>query len=115
MASPRDNSETKNPKRAPATTPQARENQLIALAMDQAEKQIRAGTATSQVIVHFLKLGTAKENLERSKLERENELLKARVEDLRSSARSEELTERAIKAFQSYATGSSDEGEDDEY
>lgn len=92
----------KQTKRRPATTPQARENQLVGMAYDAAEKQIRAGTASSQVITHFLKLGTAKEGLEREKLEAENKLLIARVNNLASLSHSAELYEKAIKAFRSY-------------
>lgn len=103
MVSPRNDSDTPIPKRPPATTPQARENQLIALAYDEAEKQIRGGKATSQLLTHFLKLGTAKEQLERTKLERENKLLDARVDQIAAGGRMEELTERAINAFRSYS------------
>ena len=80
----------KRPPRRARTT-EGRENQLISLAIDVAEKQLREGTASSAVITHYLKLGTAKEKLERAKLEQETELLKARVESLAQTARIEEL------------------------
>ena len=64
--------------RRPAMSPDARENQMINLAVDLAEKQLEEGTASSQVITHFLKLGSSKERLEREKLEEENKLLKQR-------------------------------------
>lgn len=99
-------------RRQPATNPQSRENQLISAAFDLAEKQILEGTASAQVITHFLKLGTAKENLEREKLARENELLKAKAEAIQSQKDTEKLYKEAIKAMQSYAgftTGDSDE------
>lgn len=91
------------PRRPPATTPEARENQLIALAVDLAEKQIMEGTASSQVVTHYLKLGSTREQLEKERLRSENELLKARVEALASNARVEELYGQAIKAMASYA------------
>lgn len=91
------------PRRPPATTPEARENQLIALAVDLAEKQIQEGTASSQVLTHYLKLGTTRERLEQERLVRENELLKARVESLASNARIEELYGEAIAAMRTYA------------
>lgn len=98
--------------RPPATTPDGRERQLIAAAYDLAEEQIRSGTATAQVITHFLKLGTEREKLERERLKRENTLLEAKVDSLASSARIEELTKKAIEAFRSYAGGGvSDESE----
>ena len=59
-------------KRRPALSPEARENQLISLAVDLAEKQLQEGTASSQVITHYLKLGSTKERLEKEKLEEEN-------------------------------------------
>lgn len=92
---------TSKPKR-PALSPEARENQMIASAMDLAEKQLREGTASSQVITHFLKLATSKAELEKEKLARENELLRAKTETLQSSQRIEELYESAIKAMQRY-------------
>lgn len=86
----------------PALTPEARENQLIAAAVDLAEKQLREGTASSQVITHYLKLGSTKERLEKEKLERENELLRARTEALQSSQRVEELYSNALEAMRRY-------------
>lgn len=87
----------------PALSPEARENQLISLATDAAEQQLRDGTASSQVITYFLKLGSQKEKLERERLEEENKLLKAKTEQLKSQKRSEELMEEALKAFRSYS------------
>ena len=90
-------------KRAPATTPEGRENQLISAAIDLAERQIREGTASSQVITHYLKLGTTREQLEKEKIRNENQLLQARVEALASTRRMEELYEEAIQAMRSYS------------
>lgn len=95
----------------PALTPEARENQLISLAMDRAEEQLLEGTASSQVITHFLKLATTKAELEKEKLERENELLRAKTESIQSAQRIEELYENAIKAMQRYGGQSGDDGE----
>jgi len=90
------------PKQRPASTAEGREAQLIAMATSLAEEQLRNGTASSQVITHFLKLGTEKEKLERQKLAMETEKLKAQAEALRSAKRMEELYEDAIKAFGIY-------------
>ena len=98
----------------PALTPEARENQLIALAMNAAEQQLLDGTASSQVITHFLKLGTIKEQLEMEKIRRENTLLDAKVEALKSSKHIEELMEKALMAMKDYS-GHSDDGDDDVY
>lgn len=89
-------------KGAPATTREAREAQLIALAEARAEQQLRDGTASSQVICHYLNLNTEKTKLERDKLKRENVLLKAKTEALASEKRVEELYSNAIKAFKGY-------------
>ena len=97
----------------PALTPEARENQLISLAIDLAEQQLRDGTASSQVITHYLKLGSTKEKLEREKLKNENELLKAKTDNLASQKHVEELYENALRAMRSYGSGTIDE--DDEY
>lgn len=91
------------PERPPATTIEGRENQLIAAAVDLAEKRIRDGTASSQVLTHYLKLGSTREQLEKDKIRNENELLKARVEDMRSSAGIEEMYAEAIKAMRAYS------------
>ena len=90
-------------KRRPALTPEARENQMIALAVDLAEQQLMDGTASSQVITHFLKLGTEKAKLEQEKLRRENELLKAKTESIESGRRIEELYSEAINAIKQYS------------
>lgn len=98
-------------KQAPATTPEARERQLIALAVDRAEQQLLDGTASSQVITHFLKLATEKERLEREKLERENELLRAKTEALQAEKTKEELYRNAIAAMRRYSGYDGDEDE----
>lgn len=87
----------------PALTPEARENQMIALAVDLAEKQLLDGTASSQVMTHYLKLGTQAAKLEIERLERENRLLEAKVEALQSQKRSEELFQEAIAAMKRYS------------
>lgn len=98
--------------RPPATTPDGRERQLIAAAVDLAEEQIRNGTASAQVITHFLKLATTREKLEQKRLENENRLLEAKVESLASAGRIEELYKNALNAMRSYAGhGDSDEPE----
>lgn len=98
----------------PALTPEARESQMISLAEDLAEQQLRDGTASSQLITHYLKLATARERLERVKLEKENELLIAKTEALQSQKRIEELYADAIKAMRKYS-GHGDDEYDDEY
>lgn len=90
-------------RRPPATTPEGRENQLIAAAVDLAEKQMREGTASSQIITHYLKLGSTREQLEQERLSKENELLDAKVEAMASVKRVEELYETALNAMRSYA------------
>lgn len=93
---------TSSKKLRPALTPEARENQLISLAMDCAEQQMLDGTASSQVITHFLKLGSIKAQVELEKTKRENELLSAKTESLQSMQRIEELYSNAINAMQIY-------------
>lgn len=86
----------------PALSPEGRENQLILLATDLAEKQLREGTASSQVITHFLKLATTNAKLETEKLIKENKLLDAKKEALESDKRQEERYLAAIKAMSEY-------------
>jgi len=93
-------------------TPEAREKQIISAAMNLAEEQILDGTASSQVITHFLKLGSTTAKLEKEKAEGELELLRAKVKQLESQAHSEELYANAIKAFQRYSGNGGEEDED---
>ena len=93
----------------PATTPEARENQMISLAVDLTETQLRDGTASSQVITHYLKLGSSREQLEKERLMKENELLSAKVEALASAKRVEELYEDALSAMQTYSGNAPEE------
>jgi hypothetical protein len=90
-------------KRRPAITQKGREDQLAALAVDLAEKQLAEGTATSQVITHYLKLASTRELLEQEKLANENELLRAKVEQLASMQRQEELYAEALLAMRAYS------------
>ena len=87
----------------PPITVEAKENQMGSLAMDLAEKQLREGTASSQVITHFLKLMSTKEQLEKERLKEENKLLKAKTEALEAQKESKQLYEDAIKAFKRYS------------
>lgn len=94
----------------PALTPEARENQMISLAVDLAEKQLQEGTASSQVITHYLKLGSMRERLEREKLAEENKLLRAKTKSIEEAADMKDLYVNAIKAMARY----SGNGDDDE-
>lgn len=98
-------------RRRPALTPEARENQLIALATDLVEKRLIEGTASSQETTHFLKLAGRKSRLEIERQELENELIKARTEALQSSKRIEELYANAINAMRKY--NGQDDSDDD--
>lgn len=92
-------------RRAPAATLEEREDQLMALAVDLAERQLMEGTASSQVITHYLKLASTKDRLEREKLKKENELLGAKTESIQSAKRVEDLYARALSAMKSYSGG----------
>lgn len=102
------------PKSRPALTPEGRENQMISLAVDLAEKQLKEGTASSQVITHFLKLATVREKLERERLMRENKLLEAKTESIERNDRIETMYKDAIAAMRRYG-GHGEAEEDEEY
>lgn len=87
----------------PALTPEARENQMISLAMDLAEQQLRDGTASSQLITEFVKRGSTKAQLEKEILEEQKELMAAKTESMRSAQRIEEMYAKAMDAFRSYS------------
>lgn len=100
-----------NKRRRPATTPEARENQMISLAIDLVEKRLIEGTASSQETTHFLKLATSKARLEREILEAQKELIVAKTKDLESHKEMKELYSEALKAMRNY----SGNGDEDEY
>lgn len=90
-------------KMRPALSPEARENQMISLAMDLAEQQLRDGTASSQLITEFVKRGSTKARLEKEILEEQKELMAAKTESLQSAKRIEELYLNALDAMRSYS------------
>ncbi len=90
-------------KMRPALSPEARENQLVSLAVDLAEKQLRDGTASSQIITHYLKLGSTKEKIEKEILMKQKELIEAKTQSLQSAKRIEELYKNALDAMRNYS------------
>ena len=96
----------------PGMSVEARENQLIALAVDLAEKQLKEGTASSQVITHYLKLGSTKERIEKEILEEQKKLIEAKTEALHSAKRIEELYSDALNAMRNYRGEVSSEDEE---
>ncbi len=86
-------------------TEAGREKQLVALAVDLAEKQLREGTASAQVITHYLKLGTEREKLERAILKEQRDLITEKTKALKSAAHMEELYAQAIEAMKTYGGG----------
>jgi hypothetical protein len=115
MAKVKTTTSSESKKMRPATTPEARENQLISLAIDLAEQQLRDGTASSQVITHYLKLGSTKERIEKDILIENKKLISAKTEALQSAKRSEELFAEAIAAMRRYSGKGSDDGVTEEY
>lgn len=97
----------------PALSPEARENQMISLAVNSAEEQLRNGTASSQIICHYLKLASTREQLEKEKLERENELLRAKTESIQSAKRVEQLYSKALSAMKNYSGHTEDDEDED--
>ena len=97
------------PQGRPAISPGNREAQCISLAMDLVEQRLRNGTATSQETVHFLRLGSMREQLEREKLESEVAVAKARVAALEAQAKNDELFKEALRAFTRYSGQATDE------
>ena len=108
---PKSDGDTPTPRRPRAKTPAQREQQLIELASDLAEKQMREGPASATVITHYIKLATVRERLELEKLTTENALRQAQVESLQSMKRVEELYANALNAMRAYS--GSDEDRDD--
>lgn len=103
---------TKTKAKRPATSPEARENQMIAYAINLAEQQLIDGTASSQVLTHYLKLGSLKYQREIAKLEEENKLLRAKTEQIEMQKDIEKLYKEAIDAMQIYGGNRSSDDED---
>lgn len=117
MAKVKNTTETTTTKRRPALTPEARESQLISYAYDLVEQRLLDGTASAQETVHFLKLATQEQKVKQERMELENQLIKAKTEQIQSQKHIEELYAEAISAMREYGGhGCSDEDEyDDEY
>ena len=86
-----------------ATDPESRENQMISYAINLAEQQLLDGTASSQVITHYLKLGSMKHRKEIEKLEEENKLLRAKTEAIESQKNIEDLYKKVVDAMKVYS------------
>ena len=97
------NNNSEKRKIRPALSPEARENQLVALAVDLAEKQLLEGTASSQVITHYLKLGSTKEKIEKEILEKQKELIEAKTKAYQSADEIKELYANALAAMRNYS------------
>ena len=103
-------------KRIPAMDPDSRENQLASLAIDLAERKLRDGTASNQLIIHYLKAVSSKERIEKEKLEIEKELMAAKREAIKAAERQDLMYKEAINAMRSYSGQNSiDDEDDDEY
>lgn len=111
----REKSPISTTKMRPAIDVDARERQMIALAEDLAEQQLRDGTASSQVIAHYLKLGTRREKIEREILEEQKKLLEAKTEALKAAKRMDEMYEAALKAMSDYKSSSKDNEFEEDY
>ena len=96
----------------PELDPEARQAQMINLAIRQAEEQLRAGTASSQIVVHYLKLATAREKKELEILDKQAELIKAKTEMLAAQKETEKMYKEAIEAMKLYNGFGVDEGEE---
>jgi len=113
MARSSEDTPTPRRHRRAAMTPEERENQLVGAAIDLAEKQIRMGTASAQVITYYLKQSSPREKAELEKVKQENELLKARVKQLASMERIEEMYSKALDAMKAYSGQTVDVDDDD--
>ena len=105
------NTSTSRKKVRPALSPEARENQLIALAVDLVEQRLLDGTASSQETTHFLKLGSSKNRLELEKLAEENKLLRAKTENLQAQKGMEKAYLEALNAMKTYSGHGGDDEE----
>ena len=94
--------ETKK-KLPPSRSLEESEQRCIADATRLAEQKLADGTASSQIIMHYLKQGTEKTRLEIEKIKYETELVKAKTEAVKSQQRSEELFAEVVSALKEYS------------
>lgn len=109
MARLSDRSQTR--RSPPARTSEGQENRMIAMANDLAEKKLRDGTASSQLITELIKRGSPKERIEREILERQRDLIIAKTEAIQSQKNIEKLYGEALDALRNY----SGQGRGDDY
>lgn len=116
MVAKRVNAGNSEPRRLrPATTPEAREQQLGSLAFDLAERQLMDGTASAQVITHFLKAVSVREQKELAKIEQDKLLQQAKISQASSANKMETLLEEAMIAFTDYSGREREVNDDDQY
>ena len=75
--------------------PDDREKMMVNLAMDRAEEQLRDGTASQSLIIHFLKLGTEMTQLEQK-------LVDAKVKQIKDVTNTNQNNKKVIEAIQGY-------------
>ena len=100
--------------KSPAMSVEAHDNRMISLASKCAEKQLRDGTASSQIICHYLKMGSAKEKLAIEREKAELELIKAKTKSIQSQEHMDILFSKAIKAMSMYKGDTIGDGEDED-
>ena len=103
------NKATGGRKRRPALTLEAEENEMIVLATNLARQQLEAGTASSQVITHYLKMGSTREKLEKEILEKKKDVMDAQIKEIESSEDLKKMMEEAMNAFRGYAMPQTEE------
>lgn len=101
-------------RRSPGRTPEEQESLLISKSMRLIESQIEDGTASSQLLTHFAKLGSSRERLEQERLRNENEVLRKKVETMEAAVDLKNLMEDALAAFKGYSGQAASEDENDE-
>lgn len=90
----------------PASTPEAREQQLINLAVNLAEKQLREGTASPSIINHYLKMASNREVIEREILQKQSKLLEVKAQSISNEKENEKMAKAALEAMKNYTSGS---------
>lgn len=112
---PDSSSDTASQRMRPAITPEGRQKQMISLATDCAEDLMRSGKAPSQIIVHYLKLGTKQAELELKKIEKDLALTEAKTKSIQSNEQAEKLYQDALNAFKGYSGQNIGDDYDDEF
>lgn len=89
-------------KTTPPLSDKDHEAKLISLTLQMAEQQLIDGTASSQVMTHFLRLGSIRSKVELEKLRLENNLLTEKIQSEKMGQQLKEMFQDVMESLRDY-------------